>query len=81
VVAADGTVAIRVVQHPFCSALLQRFGKPIVSTSANFTGQPTPLTYADIDPDLRKQVDYTVDPTFEAPCTGKPSSIIKILRP
>ena len=78
VIAADGSVAIRVVHHPFCNALLQRLNRPIVSTSANFTGQPTPKTFAEIDPELRKQVDYCVDPSLEAPATGKPSSIIKL---
>ncbi|MCL2728123.1 MAG: L-threonylcarbamoyladenylate synthase [Bacteroidales bacterium] len=78
VIAPDGTVAIRVVQHPFCCQLLQKLGKPIVSTSANFTGIPAPLTFSDIDPNLRKQVDHCVDPAFEAPATGKPSSIIKL---
>jgi len=78
VIAADGSVAIRVVQHPFCRSLLQRFRKPIVSTSANFTGQPAPITFSAIDPALREQVDCCVDPAFEAPATGKPSSIIKL---
>jgi len=78
VIAPDGSVAIRVVRHPFCNALLQRFRKPIVSTSANFTGQPTPKIFADIDPELRKQVDYCVDPSLEVTATGKPSSIIKL---
>jgi len=78
VIAPDGSVAIRVVHHPFCHSLLLRLGKPIVSTSANFTGQPAPMTFSDIDPALHKQVDYCVDPTFEAPATGKPSSILKL---
>jgi len=78
VMAPDGSVAIRVVQHPFCCQLLQKFGRPIVSTSANFTGNPTPASFAAIDPDLLKSVDYCVDPIFEATATGKPSSIIKL---
>ena len=78
VIAADGTVAIRVVRHPFCNALLQKFRKPIVSTSANFTGHPAPMNFAAIDPELCKQVDYCVDPLFEPPSTGKPSSIVKL---
>ena len=78
VMASDGSVAIRVVNHPFCSRLLQKFNKPVVSTSANFTGQPAPKDVTAIDPQLRNQVDYCVDPAFEAPATGKPSSIIKL---
>src|SRR5690606_10558065 len=47
--AADGSVGIRIVQHPFCSALLQRFRKPIVSTSANLSGRPAPATFTEVD--------------------------------
>lgn len=78
VIAPDGSVAIRVVQHPFCSSILQKFRKPIVSTSANFTGKPAPTSFSAIDPNLHKLVDHCVDPAFEAPATGKPSSIIKL---
>ncbi|RZK52412.1 MAG: threonylcarbamoyl-AMP synthase [Pedobacter sp.] len=42
VINADGTIGIRIVKHDFCEQLLQRFRKPIVSTSANISGQPTP---------------------------------------
>src|SRR5690606_2628451 len=44
----DGSIGIRVVNHPFCSALLQRFRKPIVSTSANLSGQPSPSFFGEI---------------------------------
>ena len=78
VLAPDGSVAIRVVRHPFCSMLLQQFRKPIVSTSANFTGRLAPEHFDSIDPKLRQQVDYCVDPACESPATGKPSSILKL---
>src|SRR5690606_12453058 len=44
----DGSIGIRVVNHPFCSALLQRFRKPIVSTSANLSGQKSPSFFGEI---------------------------------
>ncbi|HWK99092.1 MAG TPA: L-threonylcarbamoyladenylate synthase, partial [Parapedobacter sp.] len=47
VLAPDGSIGIRIVQHPFCSALLQRFRKPIVSTSANLSGHPAPATFGE----------------------------------
>ena len=78
VVGADGTVAIRVVNHPFCQELIRRFGKPIVSTSANRAGAPSPKCFEDIEPELRAQLEHCVDPKWEAPATGQPSSIIKI---
>ena len=61
VVAADNTVAVRIVQNEFCKALIQKFGGPIVSTSANFSNQPSPARFDEIDPLLLKQVDYIVN--------------------
>ena len=78
-VSQDATVAIRIVQHKFCQELLKAFGKPIVSTSANISGQATPKTFKEIDPVILKLVDYVVDlPTTNK--TVEPSRIIKIQR-
>jgi len=60
VIAADGTIAIRVVKEGFCHELLKAFAKPIVSTSANFSGEPAPLLFKDISEKLIKEVDYAV---------------------
>lgn len=60
VIAADGSVAIRLAKHVFCEALISEFGKPIVSTSANISGQPTPMTYQEIDQAVVDNVDYVV---------------------
>src|SRR5690606_31299331 len=49
-IAEDGSIGIRIVEHPFCNALLQRFRKPIVSTSANISGQPAPKNFSAISP-------------------------------
>ena len=77
VVAADNTVAIRVVQNDFCKALIREFGKPIVSTSANFSGAPSPSSLDEIDPLLLKQVDYIVNlPAAES--KNAASQIIKL---
>jgi len=48
VIAKDNTVAIRIVQDKFCQKLIQKFGKPIVSTSANISGKPTPQSFKEI---------------------------------
>ncbi len=78
-VSQDATVAIRIVQHEFCQKLLKSFGKPIVSTSANISGQPTPKSFKEIDPVILKLVDYVVNlPTTNEP--KEPSRIIKIQR-
>lgn len=61
VIARDGTVGIRLVHEPFCKQLIERFGKPIVSTSANISGQAHPTCFADIDKSLLDKVDYIVN--------------------
>jgi len=77
VVAYDDTVAIRIVQNNFCKALISELGKPIVSTSANFSGAPTPSGLHEIVPLLLKQVDYIVNlPAAESIITA--SQIIKL---
>ena len=77
-VAEDGTVGIRVPMMDFCQQLVARFGRPIVSTSANISGEPTPKKYAEISEDIRNAVDYIVDPSLEKGATGQSSSIIKV---
>ncbi|MCU0362568.1 MAG: L-threonylcarbamoyladenylate synthase [Bacteroidales bacterium] len=56
----DGYVGIRICSEPFCKALIGRLRKPIVSTSANFSGKPSPSFYDEIDPGLAQLVDYVV---------------------
>lgn len=56
----NGSVAIRVVQDKFCRHLIKRFRKPIVSTSANLSGDPTPKKYSEILNHIVKNVDYVV---------------------
>lgn len=76
-VAQDDTLAIRVASDTFCQYLITRFGKPIVSTSANISGAPTPKGFRDIGPEILKGVDYVVNLPSE-PERGQPSSIIKL---
>lgn len=77
-VAEDGTVGIRVPMSDFCRQLASRLGRPIVSTSANISGEPTPVCFAEITEQIRSAVDYIVDPSLESQSTGKASSIIKV---
>lgn len=76
-VANDDTLAIRVVKHNFCEKLIRYFGKPIVSTSANISGEPTPKSFKEIPSAILKGVDYVVNLHNEKKAS-KPSSIIKI---
>jgi len=57
----DGSVGIRICHDIFCRELISQFRKPIVSTSANITGQPAPSKFSEIDKEIIKSVDYTVE--------------------
>lgn len=74
---ADGSAAIRLVKEPFCRHLIKRFRKPIVSTSANFSGEPSPKCFADISEEIKNKVDYVVRFRQEDNTVHLPSAIIK----
>ena len=78
VIAEDRSVAIRVVKDEFCSRLIYRFGKPLVSTSANISGQSPPSSYNNIAREIIDGVDFAVDPTQGVQGNFKPSQIIKL---
>ena len=77
-VADDGTVGIRIPMMEFCRQLVSKFGRPIVSTSANISGEPTPKKFAEISESISSAVDHIVDPSLERGATGQSSSIIKV---
>lgn len=77
-VAEDGTVGMRIPMMEFCQQLISRFGRPIVSTSANISGEATPKKYAEISNEIISAVDHIVEPSLEKGATGKSSSIIKV---
>jgi len=61
VIAADNTVAIRIANDEFCQNLIKKFGKPIVSTSANYSGKASPKCFDEIDRSILDKVDYVVN--------------------
>jgi L-threonylcarbamoyladenylate synthase len=73
----DGTVAIRLVDDLFCRHLIKRFRKPIVSTSANFSGEATPAFFDEIDPRIIAGVDYAVQHRRDDRTPHESSAIIK----
>lgn len=77
VIAQEQTVAIRIVKEGFCHDLIREFGRPIVSTSANVSGQPTPKSYAEISPLILDRVDYVVA-LHQNQTAEKTSTILKI---
>ncbi len=78
-IAGDGSVGIRICKTEFCQNLIGKFQKPIVSTSANLSGDPSPATLTDIDPYIKEKVDYFVEISEkESFLCKKPSPIIKL---
>jgi len=78
VIAADGTIAIRIPDDPFCIALLKRYRKPIVSTSANISGEPTPAFFNMVAQDIVSGADYVVNYRQDDVLPRKPSRLVKI---
>lgn len=76
-IAPDNTLGIRLVKEPFCFKLMERMKKPLVSTSANISGTPTPKSFKEISPEIIKGVDYVVNLHREK-INGSPSAIIKL---
>jgi L-threonylcarbamoyladenylate synthase len=77
-IAADGSVGIRVTNEMFSQALCRQFRKAIVSTSANVSGQPSPTCFADISDEIKSKMDYIVKYHQDDMSPAKPSSIIKL---
>ncbi len=77
-VAEDETVGIRIPNMDFCKNLVYKLGRPIVSTSANVSGEPTPHKFADIPEEIRSVVDYIVEPALERTSSGQASQILKV---
>ncbi len=76
-IAGDKTLGMRIVKEPFCFKLMEKIKKPLVSTSANISGQPTPSSFKEISPEILKGVDYIVN-LYHEKIMAKPSTIIKI---
>jgi L-threonylcarbamoyladenylate synthase len=73
----DGTIGIRVTSDEFCKRLIQAFNKPLVSTSANISGWPSPRNFDEISEGIKMAVDYTVKWRQDDQTKSNPSSIIK----
>ena len=77
---AEDSVGIRIPNDEFCHRLCERFGKPIVSTSANVSGQPTAKTFAEIDDVIKDGVDHVVEYRRTDNTPHQPSNIILLSR-
>ena len=77
-VAEDGSVGIRIPMMEWCRQLVYKLGRPIVSTSANISGEPTPQRFSDIPQEIKDAVDFVVPPSVDTDSTGKASQILKV---
>lgn len=78
VIADDGSVGIRICKMEICQKIISKLNKPLVSSSANYSGESSPRNFNDIDPQIKKDVDYIIDiPEFHT-SRGTASSIIKL---
>ena len=78
ILAEDGSIGIRLVKDDFCKKLISKLNKPLVSTSANFSGDKSPLKFSDISQELIDAVDYAVEENRESVSKYSGSSVIKI---
>lgn len=78
VTATDGSVAIRVSSDIYCRQLCRALRRPLVSTSANISGQPTPALFSEISPEIISAVDYVATYRRDDMTRALPSIIIKI---
>jgi L-threonylcarbamoyladenylate synthase len=75
--ASDGSIGIRITKDPFCIKLIKGMRKPLISTSANLSGKPTPESFAEISEKIKERVDLIADHRQKEQLTN-PSQIIKI---
>ncbi|WP_436488254.1 L-threonylcarbamoyladenylate synthase [Chitinophaga sp. ARDCPP14] len=78
VISEDGSIAIRIVKDPFCRHLIKRLRKPLVSTSANVSGEPSPASFRDVSASIRSGVDYVVNYRQNDETPSAASRIIRI---
>ncbi|WP_299707175.1 L-threonylcarbamoyladenylate synthase [uncultured Pontibacter sp.] len=77
-VAEDGSIGVRIAKDEFCHRLMQQIGRPLVSTSANVSGEPSPRTFAEVSDTIKERVDYVVQWRRDEEVESQPSRIIKI---
>ena len=77
-IAKDGSIGIRITSEAFSSELIRRFKRPIVSTSANISGSPSPARFSDIDQEIIESVDFVVKYRQNEIKKAVPSSIMKL---
>ncbi len=77
-IASDGSIAVRLVKDEFCHRLIQQIGRPLVSTSANISNEPSPKTFAQVSDKIKERVDFVVQWRQDEEKEASPSRIVKI---
>ncbi|MCQ2285927.1 MAG: threonylcarbamoyl-AMP synthase [Bacteroidales bacterium] len=75
----DGTIAIRIVDSEFCKKIIAAMNRPLISTSANISGSPSPASFDDIAPEIINGVDYVVPQQYNTSTNTQPSSMIRFI--
>lgn len=78
ILAEDGSIGIRLVKEDLCKKLISKLNKPLVSTSANFSGDKSPMKFSDINPEIISLVDYAVEENREKISEYSGSSVIRV---
>ena len=76
--AEDGSIGIRLIKDDFCKRLITKMNRPLVSTSANFSGEKSPMKFSDISAEIKNAVDFVVDDPEDKISEFSGSSIIKV---
>ncbi len=74
--AKDGSIGIRIIKHPLITNLIEQSKKPIISTSANISGESSPLNFVSISEKIKNGVDYIIPKEFDSSKGSQPSKII-----
>jgi len=78
ILAEDGSIGIRLIKDDYCKRLITKLNKPLVSTSANLSGQKPPMKFSDISDEIKNAVDYIVEENHDKVSKFSGSSVIKI---
>lgn len=78
ILAEDGSIGIRLVKDEYCKKLIQKLNKPLVSTSANFSGEKSPMKFSDINPEIISVVDFAIEENRDKISEYSGSSVIRI---
>ena len=75
----DGSIGVRITKHPLIKSFINNLNKPIVSTSANISGETSINSFKNVNPDILERIDYNLNLQFKYKTTQTPSQIVKVV--